>query len=74
LAGLIDDIVLVEDATMLAAMRLAHQELGLVLEPSGAVGLAALLADRARFRGRLVCTILCGGNLTPEQMRQWLNP
>jgi len=74
LADLIDDIVLVEDETMLAAMRLAHQELGLVLEPSGAVGLAALLADRARFRGRLVSTILCGGNLTPEQMRQWLNP
>jgi threonine dehydratase len=73
LAGLLDDILLVEDEMMLAAMRLAHQELGLVLEPSGAVGLAALLADGARFRGQLVGTILCGGNLTPEQMRQWLN-
>jgi threonine dehydratase len=73
LAGLVDDILLVEDETMLAAMRLAHQELGLVLEPSGAVGLAALLADGARFRGQLVGTILCGGNLTPEQMRQWLH-
>src|SRR4051812_7237969 len=73
LAGLLDDILLVEDVTMLAAMRLAHQELGLVLEPSGAVGLATLLADGGRFRGQLVGTILCGGNLTPEQMRQWLN-
>jgi len=72
LAGLLDDILLVEDEAMLAAMRLAHQELGLVLEPSGAVGLAALLADGERFRGQLVATILCGGNLTPEQMRQWL--
>jgi len=73
LAGLLDDIVLVEDEAMLTAMRLAHQELGLVLEPSGAVGLAALLADGGRFGGQLVGTILCGGNLTPEQMRQWLN-
>jgi len=73
LAGLLDDILLVEDATMLAAMRLAHQELGLVLEPSGAVGLAALLANGERFRGQLVATILCGGNLTPEQVRQWLS-
>jgi threonine dehydratase len=73
LAGLLDDILLVEDVTMLAAMRLAHQELGLVLEPSGAVGLAALLANGERFRGQLAATILCGGNLTPEQVRQWLS-
>jgi threonine dehydratase len=72
LAGLVDDIVLVEDEMMLAAMRLAHQELGLVLEPSGAAGMAAVLADGDRFRGQLVGTILCGGNLTPEQIRQWL--
>jgi threonine dehydratase len=73
LAGLVDDIVLVEDELMLTAMRLAHQELGLVLEPSGAAGMAALLADGDRFRGQLVGTILCGGNLTHEQMREWLN-
>jgi threonine dehydratase len=73
LAGLVDDIVLVEDELMLTAMRLAHQELGLVLEPSGAAGMAAVLADGDRFRGQLVGTILCGGNLTPEQMREWLD-
>jgi len=73
LAGLVDDILLVDDLTLVAAMRLAYRELGLVLEPSGAAGLAALLSDGARFRGELVGTVLCGGNLTPEQMRQWLN-
>jgi threonine dehydratase len=74
LAGLVDDILLVEDATLLAAMRLAHKELGLVIEPSGAAGLAALLAFGDRFRGQLVGTILCGGNLTPEQVQRWLAP
>jgi len=56
---------------MIEAMRPAHQDLGLVLEPSGAAGLAALLAYVERFRGQLVM-ILRGGNLTPEQARQWL--
>jgi threonine dehydratase len=74
LAGIVDDIVLVDDAALLEAMRLAHQELGVVLEPSGAAGIAALLAHGERFRGQLVGTILCGGNLTPEQVRRWLLP
>ena len=72
LAGTIADIVLVEDAAMVEGMTLAHRHLGLVLEPSGAAGFAAILADPGRFAGRTVATVLCGGNLTDEQMRQWL--
>ena len=34
-----------------------------VVEGAGAAGLAAMLADRERFRGRKVATILCGGNI-----------
>jgi threonine dehydratase len=70
--GTVDDAVLVRDATIVEAMRLIHQHLGLVVEPSGAVGVAAILEDRARYAGRLVATILCGGNLTPQQIREWL--
>jgi len=72
LTGLVDDILLVEDDTLIAAMRLAHQELGVVLEPAGAAGLAALLTYRERFRGQLLGAILSGGNITTEQIRQWL--
>lgn len=72
LKGLVDDVLLVEDSTILEAMRLAHQHLGLVLEPSGAVGIAALLVNRERFAGKRVATILCGSNLTQEQMKEWL--
>ncbi|GEM83345.1 pyridoxal-phosphate dependent enzyme [Meiothermus hypogaeus] len=71
LEGLIDEVLLVEDATILQAMRLVHQHLGLVLEPSGAVGIAALLTH-TQFKGRRVATVLCGGNLTEEQMKLWL--
>jgi peptide deformylase len=72
LHGLVDDIVDVDDAAMIRAMQAAHRHAGLVVEPAGAAGVAAILADRPRFAGRRVATVLCGGNLTPVQMRDWL--
>jgi threonine dehydratase len=70
--GLVDDGVLVSDTAILAAMRLIHRHAGLVVEPSGAVGVAALLERPQPCERRLVGTILCGGNLTEAQMRDWL--
>jgi threonine dehydratase len=72
LRGLIDDAVLVSDDGLVAAMRLLHRHAGVVVEPSGAAGVAAVLEHRERFRGRRLGTILCGGNVTAEQMRAWL--
>lgn len=72
LRGTVLDVVLVEDEAMIRAMRLAHRHLGLALEPSGAAGIAALLTYPERFRGRTVAVVLCGANLTPEQMAAWL--
>ena len=46
------------------AIKLAHQALGVVLEPSGAASLAALL--EADFSGQTVGVILCGSNLTQQ--------
>ena len=74
ITGLVDDILLVEDEMLVESMRAAHRELGLVLEPAGAAALAALLRHRDRFRGQLAAAILTGGNITVEQMRQWLAP
>jgi threonine dehydratase len=62
----------VQDSSLIEAMRLAHEHLGLVLEPSGAAGLAAILENRERFANQSVVAVLCGGNLTPEQMKLWL--
>jgi threonine dehydratase len=70
--GLVDEGVLVNDETILAAMRLIHRHAGLVVEPSGAVGVAAVLERPEDFRGRRHGTIICGGNLTETQMRDWL--
>jgi threonine dehydratase len=72
ITGLVDDMLLVQDAQLVTAMQLTHREIGVVLEPAGAAGLGALLAHRGRFRGMLIGTILTGGNITSDQMRQWL--
>ncbi|MBX3579535.1 MAG: pyridoxal-phosphate dependent enzyme [Rhizobiaceae bacterium] len=65
---LVDEILLVTDAELVDAMRLAHAELGLVLEPSAAAGIAALAKPGARFPG-LVGTVLTGGNVKEELRR-----
>lgn len=71
LIGLVDDIVLIDDAALIDAMRLVHSHAGLVVEPSGVAGLAALLADPGAFEGATVATVLTGGNVTRDQMRAW---
>jgi threonine dehydratase len=66
LQGLVDDVLLVDDERTLRAMHLLHRSLGLVVEPAGAVGVAAVAGSPARFSGKRVATVLCGGNVTPE--------
>ena len=67
-----DDALLVEEESIRWAMRLLHDHAGLVVEPSGAAAIAALLEHADRFRGRTVATIICGGNLTADQIYRWL--
>jgi threonine dehydratase len=62
----------VDDDRIVDAIRSAHRDLGLVLEPAGAAGLAAVQSHADLFRGRLVATILSGGNATAEQIEKWL--
>jgi len=72
LEGLVDETLLVSEDSIVTGMQWIHRHAGIVVEPSGAVGVAALIENPSVFLGRRVATILCGGNLTPEQMRTWL--
>lgn len=72
LADVVDEVLLVDDQAMIDAMQLVFRQHGLVVEPAGVAGIAAAMAFRNRFRGASVVTLLCGGNLTAEQIRQWL--
>lgn len=58
-----DDVVAVSEQDIFDAMRLACRYLDRLTEPAGAIGLAAILADRQRFAGRRIATILSGGNI-----------
>jgi threonine dehydratase len=69
----VDDVLLVDDRTILKAMRMLFRELGIVIEPAGAAGVAAAIAYRERFADQLIATVLCGGNLTEEQIGRWLS-
>ena len=57
------ELLPVSDAEVIAAMRLAWERLKLVIEPSSATVLAAVLRHRDRFAGRRVGLILSGGNV-----------
>jgi threonine dehydratase len=68
----VDDVVLVSDREMLDAMRHLFLDAGLVIEPAGAAGVAAIVKGTRDWDGRRVATILTGGNLTEQQLRDWL--
>ena len=53
----------VPDPVVVEAMRFAFERMKLVLEPSGACALAALMQHRERFRGQRVGVTLSGGNI-----------
>ena len=69
---LLDDVVLVGEDSIKAGMRLLHEHAGLVVEPSAALGIAAVLEDPERFAGRRVTTILCGSNVGPADFARWV--
>jgi threonine dehydratase len=60
---LVDDMVTVSDAEIVAAMRPLWERLKLVVEPTGALGLAAALAGRVETAGLRVGVIISGGNV-----------
>ena len=64
---LVADVVAVTEHQIVEAMRFAEGHFDLRLEPSGAVGLAAVLADPDRFVGRRVGIILSGGNVDDQR-------
>jgi threonine dehydratase len=67
-----DDAVLVQEASIIAGMQMLLDHAGLAVEPSAALGIAAVLEDRDRFAGRHVVTIVCGGNVDPAAYRHWV--
>jgi threonine dehydratase len=67
-----DDAVLVHEASIVAGMRVLLERAGLVVEPSAALGIAAVLEDPDRFAGRHLVTIICGNNVDLDAYYRWV--
>ncbi|MGW3104388.1 threonine ammonia-lyase [Streptomyces sp. NPDC001100] len=67
-----DDALLVREESIITGMRMLFDRAGLVVEPSAALGVAAILENRERFAGRHVVTVVCGGNVDADAFRRWI--
>jgi threonine dehydratase len=68
----LDEVVTVGDAEILRAMAFLFDRLKIVAEPSGAVGVAALLEGRLDVRGRRVGVVVSGGNVGASRFAELL--
>ncbi|ONI80134.1 threonine dehydratase [Saccharothrix sp. ALI-22-I] len=68
-----DDAVLVHESSIIAGMRMLLEHTGLIVEPSAALGVAAVLEDRDRFAGRHVVTVICGSNVDLDAHHRWVH-
>ena len=60
---LVEEILLVDEATIEAAVQLLVEEQKLVAEGAGAAGVAAIMKHPERFAGRKTAAVICGGNI-----------
>ena len=59
----VTEVIVVSDAEIVAAMKLLWERVKIVVEPSGAVPVAAILKEKGKFAGKKVGVILSGGNV-----------
>jgi threonine ammonia-lyase medium form len=59
----VDDILLVSDAEVIRAMQLVYSRMKIIIEPTAAVPLAAVLKNELNLRNRKICIVLSGGNV-----------
>jgi threonine dehydratase len=70
--ALVDEVVTVGDDAILQAMRWLFREAKLVVEPSGAITVAAAFAGAGNARGGTTIAVLSGGNIAPETFAKYL--
>jgi threonine dehydratase len=66
MAATVDDVVLVTEDDILRAVRSLALDHGLVVEPAGAAGFAALASRAVRGAGARPATVICGSNIDPS--------
>ena len=67
----VDEMTSVPDQALIEAMRFVWERMKLVVEPTGVLGLAALLSGKVEARGQRVGIILSGGNVDLAKVGEW---
>lgn len=70
----VDRIDAVSDEDIINAMRVLWQEMRVIVEPSGAVALAAILKNQEKFSGKKVGVIVSGGNIDVQEAFNLMYP
>ena len=63
----------IQEIFVVRAVQLAFQDTKLVLEPSGAIAIAAIMQKPELFENQTLCVVASGGNVDPRQYRQLLD-
>jgi threonine dehydratase len=64
----VGEILTVEEQSIIEAMRMIWERMKIIVEPSGAITLAAVLENREKFSGKKAALILSGGNVDLEKL------
>lgn len=67
----VDQVATVSDEAIIKAMRFLYEKVGMIVEPSGAASVAAMMAHRSLVSGDTVCFI-SGGNVQRDQFYRWI--
>jgi threonine dehydratase len=68
---LVSEIIRVDDADTVKALRLIYERMKIIVEPSCAIVLAAVMIDPAPFKGQRIGLVLTGGNIDLLKVVEW---
>ena len=68
----VDEVFSVDDEEIIASMRLLYKTTGLIVEPSGAVGLAGALTRKSEIAGKNIVLLLTGANIAADNIQRWI--
>lgn len=66
--SLIDEIILIEEDTIVQAMKLVWERMKIIIEPSSATSLAAVMTNPNKFKNKNVGLIITGGNVSLDKL------
>lgn len=69
----VTDVLTVTDEEIIASLRLVYERMKMVIEPSSAVTLAAVLKNKELFAGKRTGIIISGGNVDLKKLGEWFS-